>query len=341
MPYVGGFIATAAGPVPLVSTTLSWRDRLGAIGARSGWFRCKYKVIPGLYGVGRPGPEAPVLVTANYKLSFDALRRELAGIDAWILVVDTRGINVWCAAGKKTFSTDEVAYQVRSTRLAEIVRHRDLILPQLAAVGVAAARLHQACGFNGTFGPIRAEDLPDFLDRKRQADETMRTVTFRVGERAVLIPVEICLLWRPFLAAAIILVLISGIGPDIYSLSAAGARGMRAITASMLAVLAGAVLTPLLLPWIPGRQFWLKGALIGAVTGLAALPATTWAADLPAASALVLWTTCVASYLAMNFTGSTPYTSLSGVGLEMRRGLVFQLGGAALALGLWLWSAFA
>jgi hypothetical protein len=169
----------------------------------------------------------------------------------------------------------------------------------------------------------------------------MRTVTFGAGERAVLIPGEICLLWKPFLAATVVLVLISGIGPDIYSLSAAGVRGIQAITASLLAVLAGAVLTPLLLPWIPGRQFWLKGALVGGLTAMAALLPTTWAADLPAATALVLWAASVASYLAMNFTGSTPYTSLSGVGLEMRRGLVFQLGGTTLALGLWIWSAFA
>ena len=327
--------------MPLIDTALTWRDHLGTIGARSGLCRSNYRVIPGLYGVGRPGPDAPVLVTANYKLSFDALRRELPGIDAWILVVDTRGINVWCAAGKKTFSTAEVAYQVKISRLAEIVRHRQLILPQLAAVGVAAGRLSKACGFSGTFGPVRAQDLPAYLHRGRQADEAMRTVTFRAGERAVLIPVEICLLWKPFLAATVILVLISGIGPDIYSLSAAGVRGSRGIIASLLAVLAGAVLTPLLLPWIPGRQFWFKGALVGGLTAMAALLPTTWAANLPAAIALVLWAASVASYLAMNFTGSTPYTSLSGVGLEMRRGLVFQLGGTTLALGLWIWSAFA
>ncbi|KGO33894.1 Clp protease ClpB [Desulfobulbus sp. Tol-SR] len=327
--------------MPLVDTALAWRDNLGTIGARSGFCRSNYRAIPGLYGVGQPGPDSPVLVTANYKLSFDALRRQLPGIDAWILVVDTRGINVWCAAGKKTFSTAEVAYQVKISRLAEIVRHRQLILPQLAAVGVAAGRLRKACGFDGVFGPIRAQDLPAYLHRGRQADETMRTVTFGAGERAVLIPVEICLLWKPFLAATVVLVLISGIGPDIYSLSAAGVRGIQAITASLLAVLAGAVLTPLLLPWIPGRQFWLKGALVGGLTAMAALLPTTWAADLPAATALVLWAASVASYLAMNFTGSTPYTSLSGVGLEMRRGLVFQLGGTTLALGLWIWSAFA
>ena len=64
-----------------------------------------YKVDPGLYAIGNPNERSPVLVTANYKMSFDNLREALPGRDAWILVLDTRGINVWCAAGKGTFGT--------------------------------------------------------------------------------------------------------------------------------------------------------------------------------------------------------------------------------------------
>lgn len=323
-----------------MATTLSGRDRLGTAGARTGLFRNNYKIIPGLYGVGRPQPESPVLVTANYKLSFDALRRELAGIDAWILVVDTRGVNVWCAAGKRTFSDTEIAYQVRASRLAEIVSHRELILPQLGAVGVAAGKLRRACGFAGIFGPIRASDIPAFLQCNRTADEAMRTITFNFGERAVLIPVEICLQWKPLLAAIVVFFLISGFGPDLYSITAAGSRGLQALAASLLAIVAGAVLTPLLLPWIPGRQFWFKGVLAAGLTGLPFLGIAGTEAGLTASLALMLWMISVSSYLAMNFTGSTPYTSLSGVGLEMRKGLAVQIGGTFLALILWVGSAF-
>ncbi|RJX20638.1 MAG: hypothetical protein C4563_06035, partial [Desulfobulbus sp.] len=110
---------------------------MGTVRARVGIFRSGYKVNPGLYCVGNAGPESPVLATANYKLSFDALRRELAGIDAWILVTDTRGINVWCAAGKGTFCADEIGLQVLRAKLDQVVRHRELILPQFGATGVA------------------------------------------------------------------------------------------------------------------------------------------------------------------------------------------------------------
>lgn len=324
-----------------MATTLSRRDQLGTARARMGIARSGYKVNPGLYCVGNAGPDSPVLVSANYKLSFDALRREMGGTDSWILVADTRGINVWCAAGKGTFCADEVALQAMRARLDLVVKHRELILPQLAAVGVAARELKKKCGFTGIYGPLRAADIPEFLRRGRQADEEMRTVTFTLSERLVLVPVEISLTWKIFAAATLLIFLLSGIDPEIFSLQNAWRRGMTATGATLLAILAGAVLTPLFLPWLPGRQFWLKGVQPGAATGLGYLiflNTTPW--SLPGAG-LWLWIVAVASYMAMNFTGSTPFTSLSGVEQEMRRGLPFQVCTIAAALALWVAAPFA
>ncbi len=326
--------------MPRVKTTMTGRDRLGTVQARTGIARTNYKVIPGLYCVGTPAPESPVIVTANYKLSFDSLRKELAGIDAWILVVDTRGINVWCAAGKGTFSTEEVAFQVKDTHLAKVVSHRELILPQLAATGVAVYELKKKCGFRGVFGPILAAQIPRFLQNGKQADETMRTVTFTLRERLVLVPVEIGLLWKLLLIVLLAIFVLSGIGPDVYSLAATWTRGSAAAVATLLAILAGAMATPILLPWIPGRQFWLKGMQVGAVTGIAAVLLSGGRTGIIGDLGLWIWTVVIASYLAMNFTGSTPYTSLSGVEKEMRRGLPLQIGGAVLALVLWVAAPF-
>ena len=71
-----------------------------------------YTVNPGLCRVGNPDDASPALVTANYKMSFDRLRKELSGLDAWIMVLDTKGINVWCAAGKGTFGTEEAVRKI-------------------------------------------------------------------------------------------------------------------------------------------------------------------------------------------------------------------------------------
>jgi CO dehydrogenase/acetyl-CoA synthase gamma subunit (corrinoid Fe-S protein) len=133
--------------VAQVSRDIVASDRVGTWLVRWGFGRDDYRVKPGVYALGTPGAAAPVLVTANYKLTFDRLRSSLNGLDAWLLVVDTRGINVWCSAGKGTFCADEVARVVRETRLAEIVSHRLLVLPQLSAPGVNANQVRESCGF--------------------------------------------------------------------------------------------------------------------------------------------------------------------------------------------------
>jgi len=324
--------------VPRVATTLTRRDHLGTVGARTGLTRDHYRITPGLYCVGNPGEEAPVLVTANYKLTFDALRRELAGIDAWLLVVDSRGINVWCAAGKGTFSAEEIAYQVQRCRLAEVVSHRQLILPQLSGSGVAAHRLKELCGFRGRFGPIRAADLPEYLENGA-ASEEMRTITFTLAERAELVPLEICLIWKQLAIATLLFFMLSGIGPEVFSAGSALARLPSLLLATFVALLAGAVLVPLLLPWLPFRAFWLKGATVGAVAAILLFLALPGLGQLEH-MALLLWVSGSASFLAMNFTGSTPYTSLSGVAREMKGGLAFQLGASGVAAILWPLAAF-
>ena len=323
--------------MPQVKTALGIRDHLGSARARAGLARNQYKVNPGLYCTGTPASESPVFVTANYKLSFDSLRRELAGMDAWILVVDTRGINVWCAAGKGTFSDDEISLQVKRAGLARIVSHRELILPQFAATGVAAYKLREKCGFIGIFGPLKARDIRDFMRNNKQADETMRAVTFTLAERLVLVPVEILLIWKMLALVTVASYIVSGIGPDIFSLQAAWTRGLKVSGATLGAVLAGALFTPVLLPWIPGRQLWLKGALVGLATGMLYLLSVMGELQSIEKLSIVLWITGAASYLAMNFTGATPYTSLSGVEKEMRRGLPVQC--LCVLASLLLWSA--
>ena len=137
-----------------------------------------YSVNPGLYAVGTPDKASPVLVTANYKMTFDVLRKELSGLDVWILVLDTKGINVWCAAGKGTFGTKELVHRIRVVSLEKIVNHKRLILPQLGATGVAAHKVKEETGFNVHYGPVRASDLKRFISDGYRADKEIRRVTF-------------------------------------------------------------------------------------------------------------------------------------------------------------------
>ncbi len=339
--FVEDFLQTPAGAIPRVKTALRWSDYAGTIKVRLGIKRDQYKIAPGLYCVGTPDSSAPVLVTANYKLTFDILRRELKSMSAWILVIDTRGINVWCAAGKELFSTAEVVQQVKLAEVEKVVGHHELILPQLAATGVAAHQVKKESGFKVIYGPVSAKDISAFLTNGLKSEPSMRQVTFSTIERVILIPVELAHLPKPSLWILLTAFVISGIGTHVFSFSAAWVRGVMLAVAYGAGILAGAVVTPLLLPWIPGRSFAVKGAIIGVLSAAGIVALFRNDLQLLGALALMLSTTATSSYLAMNFTGSTPFTSPSGVEKEMRKAIPLQAAALLLALIAWVGSAFA
>ncbi len=271
--------------------------------------RSGHRVTPGLYALGNPTPAAPVFVTANYTLSFDALRAALAGVDGYLLALDTQGVNVWCAAGKGTFGTEELVRRIEAAHLGDVVSHRTLILPQLGAPGVVAHEVKRQTGFKVEYGPVRAADLPEYL-RTHTATPEMRRVRFNLRDRLVVVPVEVVAGFLPTLAAVVVLYFFFG--------------GWVTALAAVATALAGTVLFPLLLPWIPTHNFSTKGFILG---GLVALPFALsvfvrhpdWALWRQVGQALefLLAMPAVTAFLALNFTGSTTYTSRSGVRREM------------------------
>lgn len=338
--FVERFENTVAGNVPIVSAKPGIKDHVGAFLVRVGIGRNNYKVAPGLYGVGNPGNDSPILVTANYKLTFDTLRKELGGIDAWLLVLDTRGINVWCAAGKGTFSTEELVNRVKDTELEKIVSHRELIVPQLGATGVAGYRVKKASGFKVVWGPIQARDIRFFLENGKKASEPMRHVTFTMGERLVLIPVELSELIKPTCWALVLAFVISGIGSNVFSFLAAWSRGMLMILAYAAGILGGAVAVPAFLPWLPGKAFSIKGIWTGVVTGIVMLLLFHGQVSVLEAFSLMLISVAVSSFFAMNFTGATPFTSPSGVEKEMRKAIPIQASVLLVAMAIWIGAGF-
>ncbi len=338
--FVEQFKNTAAGNIPIVSTDLGIKDYLGAFLVRVGIGRNNYKIAPGIYGVGNPGNESPVLVTANYKLTFDILRKELKGIDAWLLILDSRGINVWCAAGKGTFSTEELVEKVKFTHLEKIVTHHELIVPQLGATGIAGHRVKKECGFKIVWGPVKAEDIRLFLESGKKSTETMRRVTFTTRERIVLIPVELSELAKPTFWTLILAFFISGIGSDVFSVSAAWNRGILVLISYIAGVLGGAVLVPIFLPWLPGKAFSIKGTWTGCFASFFMLFYFYERINVLEAFSILLIIIIVSSFFAMNFTGATPFTSPSGVEKEMRKAIPIQASALLIALAMWIGAGF-
>lgn len=333
--WVCGHVQSAIGPVPQVSTEWSRNDRWGQIKARISSFRMRYTVPPGLYSVGNPDEHADILVSANYKLSFDVLRRELKGMNAWILVLDTKGINVWCAAGKGTFGTHELIQRIHQTKLEQVVAHRRLIVPQLGAPGVNAAQVKKQTGFRVRFGPVRAADIPAYVKTNYTATREMRTVTFPLKDRLVLTPMEILPMLKKFPVYALIILIAFGLQPAGILFRDAWDGGWLLLLLGLLSVVAGAFLTPVLLPFLPFRSFALKGGLVGIVIlAMIQVSGLLSGMDARVLAMTALLFPLATSYIALQFTGSTTFTGISGVRKELRVGIPVYIAGSVVSAGL-------
>ena len=306
-----------------VDSLLAYKDYLGFVAMRLGFGRERYSVKPGLYSIGKPNAESPVLVTANYKMTFDVLRFHLSSLDAWILVLDTRGVNVWCAAGKGTFGTDELVRQVEKCSVASLVSHRELILPQLSGPGVAAHEVKRRTGFKVHYGPIRAKDMKSYWNAGRKVTPEMRRIEFPFCDRVVLSPLEVVCMFKWFCLLAVFVCLTSGWHGWSFSWERVVRVGVPAVGVLTTCWLAAAFLIPALFPWLPGRMLSTKGLCIGLLLG--GMIRFLWSVfGMPFVNGvgmggLALIVMALSGYFGLNLTGAMPYTSLSGVKKEIRR----------------------
>jgi hypothetical protein len=364
-----GTIQTPIGEIKQVATKLNINDKVGAMKVRWMIGRNHYTVDPGLYAVGSPDSASDVFVSANYKLSFDHLRKNLDGLNAWILVLDTKGINVWCAAGKGTFGTNELVTRIRLAGLEKVVSHRKLIVPQLGAAGVSAYQVKELTsssikgnlnkpeqgkpdfssigenlkierGFSVIFGPVRAADIKAFIANGYKTTDEMRKVTFDLYDRIKLTPVDFVYAGTKLLSAFAVIALLSGINAGGFSFSQIIGKGLPAVLYITLAYIAGILVTPILLPYIPVRMFAFKGLISGVVLALALSIFHKLGGSPVETIAWFLLISAISSFMAMNFTGASTFTSLSGVKKEMKTFVPIQITFASIGLILFVVSNF-
>jgi hypothetical protein len=315
-----GRIETPVGSIPVISTQPTRRDLLGAWKVRWGFGRMSYTISPGLYAVGEPDAHSPVLVSANYKLTFDTLRAELSGLRCWMLILDTNGVNVWCAAGKGTFGTDGLVRMIEETELSMIVSSKRLILPQLGASGVNGLEVKRRAGFDVLFGPVRAQDVKQYIDAGFKKTPEMSRVRFTTPDRIKLTPIEMATAARQFITVFGVMFLVNLFARDPF--------GAWDFVALVGAALCGTFLTPILLPYIPVKAFASKGMLVGLVWAALTILLLRWQSPPSTLLALgyALALPAISAWYAMSFTGSSTYTSPSGVMKEMRISLPFIVG---------------
>ncbi len=137
-------------------------------------FPCK----TGLIKMGNPGTNSPVFLTCNYHLAVERVKRALKGIDCYLLVANSRGINVWCAATGGLFTNHDIISVLKTSGIEGLVDHRKVILPQLAATGIEARTIKKKTGWNVIWGPVYAKDIPAFIKNKFKKTPKMRGVEF-------------------------------------------------------------------------------------------------------------------------------------------------------------------
>lgn len=332
----GGCCCAAANSSVVPGVGFNWKlsDKMGEIAVRLGFKRMDYAIAPGLYAVGKPDENSPVLVSANYKLSFDVLRRD-AKIDAWVLVIDTKGVNVWCAAGKGTFCAAEIIKRIQETKLEEVIKHKNIILPLLSAPGVAAHEIRRQTGFKPVFGPVEARDIKKFIDNGMENDTAMKTVEFPLWRRVEVSWLELVMAMDKLFWPMIAVIVLSGIGSRGFVLYDAVYRGMFYLYAALTGMVSGTVLFSMLLPALPGRYFSVKGIFSGLLGSIffvllsGVLAAPYMYLRLPASVIIII---SIASFTAMNYTGCTTFTSISGVKKEVKDSIGFIIAGGIISV---------
>ena len=144
----------------------------------------------GLRVIGQPGPDSPVLLTCNFELTVIRVTRALKGLDCYLLVAPSKGINVWCASGGGMLNAHSVTSVLKTSGIAEKVEHRTLILPQFSAPGIDVVRVEEETGWRCRFGPAYARDIPDYVAAGYQKTEAMRQARFPLGDR-----LEMAVMW--------------------------------------------------------------------------------------------------------------------------------------------------
>jgi len=169
-------------------------------------------IEPGIYQSGNPDKKSPVIVTANYDFTYIKVMRDLKGVDAWVVCLDSNGINVWCAARGPNFGNSQLLEAVKATNLQHYTEKKTLILPQLSAGGISVPNLpknSEEFPFRIVFGPVWSKHLPEYIkNRPAQKPDSMKLAKFTLFHRFRAFTTHTTFLFRkifliPFLALII------------------------------------------------------------------------------------------------------------------------------------------
>jgi NAD-dependent dihydropyrimidine dehydrogenase PreA subunit len=157
----------------------------------------------GLRRVGAPDARSPVFLSGNYTLTVQRVLRKLRGYDCYLLVANSRGSNVWCAAGMNEFTEFDVIDVINVSGIKDIVQHRRIIAPVYAAPGIDIRAIKRETGFNIQWGPTHLDDLPRYIANGLKRTNDMFQVKFGLQDR---LEQALCTSWCYAMTLAAVLI---------------------------------------------------------------------------------------------------------------------------------------
>jgi hypothetical protein len=256
-----------------------------------------FAVKPGLYYVWQRDENAPIIVTANNYLTVFLLVRRIGKRNVRLLVIDTRGINVWCAAGKGQFSSSEIIDKATYFGLINRENKKTFILPKFSLAGVNLAELRNN-GIHPIIGPLYAKDVPSFLDQGTYENRVDDIVKFGLKSRAfTALPTAVQFFYY-FLG--------------IYVIS------LGTLTTGVIWIATGlAFVYPLLFPLLPGKFFAIKGVFMALSISIFALLVTNF--DLANQLSLTVFLFATSIFISLSYTGNSAVSNYSSVRKETAR----------------------
>ncbi len=260
-------------------------------------FMRTFIVRPGLYTLGAADESSPMLVTGNYYLTVFLLARRLRNHAVRLLIIDTKGINVWCSAGKGQFSASEIADKAAACGLLSGEKRLRLVLPKfsLSGVNLGELRKHRIIP---VIGPMYAKDVPAFLGQEKHSNQVEDRVDFGLRARAfTALPTAVQFFYY-FLGVYVI--------------------SLGAISPAVVGIATGlAFAYPMLFPWLPGRLFAVKGFWLALAASALSLLFT--AGSLLEQLPLMVFLCATAIFVGLSYTGNSAVSNYTSVRKETAR----------------------
>lgn len=256
-----------------------------------------FTVRPGYYSIGQRDEGAPLLVTCNNFLTVFLLAGRIGGRSVRLLVIDTDGINVWCSAGEGKFSADEIIDKAGRAGLIKEGHKPEMILPKLCLSGVKLSALQEA-GIGPVIGPMYAADLPNYLDEGRFEDRVDDHVEFGIQSRGLTaVPTAVQFIYW-FTGLYIFTFWLA----DPFIIPAAAGL---------------AFFYPVFFPWLPGRQFAVKGISLGVIGSVLAIAHYMYHGfDLQLVLFWIVFAFATSIFIGLSFTGNSPLSNYDKVRKE-------------------------